>query len=353
MATMSQVKICTRCTLPETFPGIRFNEAGVCNLCLDYKGGEGEQAKKEEYRQKFEALIEEQRGSGTYDALMCYSGGKDSTYTLAILKEKYRLAVLAVSIDNGFVSGRAFENIRLVTENLGVDHLFIKPRLDVMTKIFRRCARQDIYPPKTLERASSICTSCMAVVKYSTLRIALEKNIPLIAYGWSPGQAPVTSSIINNNPRIVKLMQKSLFDPLYRIAGKDIQPYFLEEKHFGGAYRFPCYVHPLAFLGYREEAVYDNIARLGWKAPADTDANSTNCLLNSFANVVHKHRLGFHPYALEMANLVREGYLDRNTALSRLEQPEDPAIVSLVREKLALNEDTTINVNKSESKRKV
>ena len=264
---------------------------------------------------------------------------KFSLSTLSILKEEYELNVLAVSVDNGFVSEQASRNIRTVVEKLGVDHIFFKPRFDILTKIFRHCASKDIYPPKALERASSICTSCMAIVKYSTLRIALENGIPFIAYGWSPGQAPVTSSIIMNNPSMVKIMQKSLYDPLYQIAGNVIRPYFLEDKHFGGSYQFPYYVHPLAFLDYSEEAVYRNISRLGWKPPEDVDANSTNCLLNSFANVVHKQRLGFHPYALEMANLVREGYIERSTALSRLNEQENPDIVAMVREKLSLPED--------------
>lgn len=309
-------------------------------MCLEFKGAESERAKKAEYREKFDALIREYKGTGTYDALMCYSGGKDSSHTLAILKEKYDLSVLAVSIDNGFVSEQAFRNIRAVVENLGVDHIFLKPRFDILARIFRHCAENDIYPPKALERASSICTSCMAIVKYSTLRIAVEKDIPFIAYGWSPGQAPVSSSIIKNNPGMVKIMQKSLYDPMYQIVGSEIKPYFLEDKHFKGSSRFPYYVHPLAFLDYNEEVVYKNIARFGWKPPQDTDPNSTNCLLNSFANVVHKQRLGFHPYALEMANLVREGYLDRKTALSRLNEQENPKIVAMVREKLAVKDSS-------------
>jgi tRNA(Ile)-lysidine synthase TilS/MesJ len=340
---MSARKICNRCALPATFPGIRFNEEGVCNLCLEFKGVGGEPAKKAEYRKKFEALIEEYRGSGTYDALMCYSGGKDSTHTLAVLREKYGLSVLAVTMDNGFVSEQAFKNIRTVVEKLGVDHIFFKPRFDVLARIFRHCASHDIYSRKSLERASSICTSCMAIVKYSTLRIALEKNIPFIAYGWSPGQAPITSSIIKNNPRMVKMMQKSLYDPLYQIVGSEIIPYFLEDKHLGNSYRFPYYVHPLAFLGYNEEAVYKNIARFGWKSPDDTDANSTNCLLNSFANIVHKRRLGFHPYAFELSNMVRSGYLDRHTALARLDQPENPDIVTMVKGKLAVRGDSFVD----------
>jgi tRNA(Ile)-lysidine synthase TilS/MesJ len=333
---MSELKVCTRCTLPETFPGIRFDDKGVCNFCLEHSQSGGEAKKQAEYRQKFETLVDEQRGRGSYDVLMCYSGGKDSTHTLAILKEKYHLNVLAVSVDNGFVSEQAYRNIRAVTENLGVDHIYFKPRFDVLANIFRYCATRDIYPAKALERASSICTSCMAVVKYWTLRLALENDIPFIAYGWSPGQAPVTSSIIKNNPRIVRMMQKSLYEPLHKIAGDDIRPYFLENRHFEVERSFPYYVHPLAFLGYDEGEVYRNIARFGWRPPADTDANSTNCLLNSFANVVHKQRLGFHPYALEMANLVREGYLERDDALGRLNEVENPEIVAIVRKKLAI-----------------
>jgi tRNA(Ile)-lysidine synthase TilS/MesJ len=333
------MKICNKCALPETFPGIRFNEQDVCNLCLGFKGTAGMPAKKTEYREKFEALIEQYRGSGTYDVLMCYSGGKDSTYTLAILKEEYGLNVLAVTLDNGFISEQTLKNIRAVVENLGVDHIFFKPRFDVLARIFRHCATHDIYSRKSLERASSICTSCMAIVKYSTLRLALEKGLPFVAYGWSPGQSPVTSSIIKNNPDIVRMMQKSLFDPLYRVVGSEITPYFLEDKHFGNSFRFPYYVHPLAFFDYSEAAAYGRIIRLGWRTPDDTGPNSTNCLLNSFANIVHERRLGFHPYAYELSNLIRGGYLDRPTAVARLDQPENPDIVAMVKEKLGIKGD--------------
>lgn len=33
----SGLKRCTRCILPETFPGIEFDEDGVCNYCRDYE----------------------------------------------------------------------------------------------------------------------------------------------------------------------------------------------------------------------------------------------------------------------------------------------------------------------------
>jgi hypothetical protein len=327
---------CIRCGLPENFPGVRFDENKVCNFCLDFKGDENQQKRKEEYRARFELLVKELKGRSQYDALMCYSGGKDSTHTLAILKQEYGLSVLALSFDNGFLPDQTLKNIRTVVEQLRVDHILLKPRFDILARIFHSCARDDVYPPKALERASSICTSCMGLIKYSALRLALEKNIPFVGYGWSPGQAPIASSVMKNNAQMVRLAQKALYEPMFQIGGAEIRPYFLEDSHLGGSYSFPYNVHPMAFLDYDIEGIYDSISRLGWKRPGDVDANSTNCLLNSYGNYTHKRRFGFHPYALELSNLVREGYLDRSTAMRRLDTEEDPKLIEMIKNKIEL-----------------
>ena len=113
-------------------------------------------------------------------------------------------------------------------------------------------------------------------------------------------------------------------------------PIFLRRNILVGLGDIPYNINPLAFLDYDLEVIQKSIARFGWTRPADTDANSTNCLLNSFAIVVHKQQLGFHPYAFEMANLVREGYTDRTSALRRLYQQENPETLKLVKKKLEL-----------------
>lgn len=330
------MKICAKCVLPETFPGIKFNEEGVCNYCLNFKGQEKLAEQKEKYKAKFELLFEEHRGKGDYDCLMCYSGGKDSTYTLYILKTAYKARILAVTVDNGFVSERAVHNIRNAVESLGIDHYFIKPRFDVLKKIFVACSSKNLYSQKTLERASTICTSCMGLVKFISLRLAIEKGIPFITYGWSPGQAPIASSVFKTNPSMTRSMQEAIKVPMSSIVGNEINPYFLEERHFSNPNSFPYNINPLAFLDYSEEKIFKKISELGWKAPEDTDANSTNCLLNSYANVLHKDQFSYHPYAFEIANLVREGAMTRADGLQKLSQPEDPVIIAAVKDRLAL-----------------
>lgn len=331
------MKICNKCILPITFPGIKFNEEGVCNYCLEFKGIEQLNEKKEEYRKRFESLIEQFRGRYRYDVLMCYSGGKDSTYTLAMLKQNYNLNVIAITFDNGFIPERTIRNIYNIVEYLGVDHILFKPRFDLLKKIFVTCSKKNIYPTKSLERASTICTSCMGIVKFRTLRFAIEERIPIIAFGWSPGQAPINSSIMKNNKQMVKMMQDVIYKPLYSIAGDEINPYFLEEKHFELDYEFPYNISPLAFFDYNESNILRKIKDMGWELPQDTDKNSTNCLLNSFANFVHIKEFGYHPYVLEIANLVRIGVMSREEGIKKIEDLGSDKVIDYVKRKLSID----------------
>lgn len=75
---------------------------------------------------------------------------------------------------------------------------------------------------------------------------------------------------------------------------------------------------------------------MGWQSPTDTDANSTNCLLNGFAVQDHIDRLGFHSYALTIASLVRQGLMSRETGVAKLAQAPDPNMVEYVRKRLGL-----------------
>ena len=177
----------------------------------------------------------------------------------------------------------------------------------------------------------------MGIVKFITLKLAIEKNIPFIGYGWSPGQAPIQSSVMKINADFIKTSQKSFYDPLHRIVGDEINKYFLDTADFDTLQNMTLYnVHPLAFLDYSEEAIYHRIAELGWKQPTDTDSNSSNCLLNSFANQAHIDKYGFHPYAFEVAGLVRSGVLTRKEGIEKVEAPQDSGTIEQVKRKLGL-----------------
>ncbi|NWF57496.1 MAG: hypothetical protein HXY45_22180 [Syntrophaceae bacterium] len=330
------MKICRTCVLPHTFPTIEFDQQGVCNYCRSFRGEEQQEELKKRYRGKLEKLLATHRGVGDYDVLMAYSGGKDSTYTLDLFKNYFHLRVLALTFDHGFVSPYAINNITRVIEKLGVDHILFKPNFEVMKRIFVLSVQGNLYSPKTLERASTICNSCMNLVKFITLKMTLEKGIPFIGYGWSPGQAPVQSAVMKNNAEFIRATQKALFEPLHAKLGDEIKPYFLGNAIFEHPDHLPYNLHPLAILDYHEEKIYGRIKELGWESPQDTDPNSTNCLMNAFANQVHQEQYGFHPYAFEIAGLVRMGVLSREEGIHRLAQPGNPLLIGKVKEKLGI-----------------
>lgn len=331
------MKICVHCVLPETFPGIKFDETGRCSYCAAHDAAGPQQEQRERYRVRFLELVEEVRGRQPYDALVAYSGGKDSTYTMKLLKEECRLNLLAVTIDHGFTSTAALANIRTVTDRLDIDHYMIRPGADTVRSLFSRSVGSDVYPLKALERASAVCNSCMHLVKSLILKLAIEMGVPMIVYGWSPGQAPLRSSVFQTNPAMLRMMQEAARAAFEKLIGSRMNAYLLEERHLAvpEAARFPVLVHPLAFLTYNEDAVMAAAGALGWLAPRDTGAHSSNCLLNDFAIEKHLERYGFHPYAFEIAGLVRAGCLTREEGLARLAASPDRAVIEQVRRRLA------------------
>jgi tRNA(Ile)-lysidine synthase TilS/MesJ len=329
---------CVRCVLPDTFPGVTLDKNGLCNHCRQYEGRRARlEGQRREMAARFDALAEEVRGRGAYDCLMAWSGGKDSTYTLLALRQRYGLNVLAFTFDNGFISPAALRNIAQLSGELGVDHVMVRPRFDLLRSVFGAAAtRADFYPETALTRASGICTACMSLAKGIALRMALEKDIPMIAYGWSPGQSPLTSALYRRTPAMARAMTAALAEPLAAVGGESARAYFPTEAQLADGVALPIDVSPLAFWDYDEEHILAEIRALGWQRPADTDPNSTNCLLNALANSVHRTLKGYNPYVLELANLVREGYLDREEALARLDEPEPEAAVAEVRRQLGL-----------------
>jgi tRNA(Ile)-lysidine synthase TilS/MesJ len=329
------MKFCTRCVLPETFPAIEFDGHGVCNYCLHTPLADD--AKKKEYLKKFEDLLDDVRGKREYDAIMAYSGGKDSTYTMYHLAVKYRLKILACTFDNGFISPKALENISRMTDAVCATGMVVRPPFRIMKKVFAATATEDIYSPKTLDRASSLCTSCISHVKSIVLKTALRMNIPLVAYGWSPGQAPITSAIMQTGPKLQRISHRTGRDPLMKHFGKDLEPYFLSEKDLEiDAALWPINIHPLAFMDYDEAAILRLIRSIGWEKPEDTDPNSTNCILNALANYLHRKRFRFHPYAWEIAGIVRSGSMSRDEGIEKTTQEEDMAMVRFAADKLGL-----------------
>lgn len=330
------MKTCNNCVLDERFPGVTIGEDGLCKFCRSVKKKNDQIQLKKKYETKFLELLPTYKGKSVYDCLVAYSGGKDSTFTLHLMRNNYHLNILALSFDNWFQSEHAHRNIRNVIMTMNVDHVTIRPSFEIFKNMMQVCISKGFYSPKALERASAICTTCLSLIRFTAFKIAIEKSIPFVVFGLSPGQAPVATSVFKSNPSMMKKMQNAIYQPLYKHLGESIKPYFLEDQHFERKENFPYSINPLAFSEYNEATIFEIAQRYGWTKPEDTDANSTNCLLNGLANEIHMKQHGFHPYAFEIAGLVREDCMTREEGLERLSVPPDPTIAEDVRKKLEI-----------------
>ncbi len=137
---------CVRCGLPDNIPGIGFDAAGVCQTCHDFDRVEPITTSWFKTTDDLQAKLAEvrARATGDYDCVHLLSGGKDSTYALYQLVE-LGFRPYALTLDNGFISEGAKENVRRSVAELGIPHEFATSK--AMNAIFR----------DSLERHSNVC----------------------------------------------------------------------------------------------------------------------------------------------------------------------------------------------------
>lgn len=126
---------CTKCVLPDSYPGIHFNDEGVCNYCVHHS------AQKIYGQNALEELLDKYRkNNGDYDCLVGLSGGRDSSYGIHLLKTKYGMNPLAYTYDWGLTTDQARRNIAKMCGQLGIEHIIRAP--DIAKK--RRHIRKNI-----------------------------------------------------------------------------------------------------------------------------------------------------------------------------------------------------------------
>lgn len=162
---------CKKCLMPNTRPRLTFNETGICSAC------QWEEEKKTivDWAQREKELcgiIEHERGKHNYDILVPVSGGKDSSYVASILRDKYKLHVLTVTITPPLESNIIRENLSNFL-NLGFENIKITPD-PVITR--------EINIKGFVEQGRPLLswTMCLNTV---VAKVAVLFGIPMIMFG--------------------------------------------------------------------------------------------------------------------------------------------------------------------------
>ena len=172
LRVLNNLRLCTRCLLPETQETIVFDDQGVCNVCrqIEYKQTQIDWAAK---RKEFDDLLDLHRGKYAYDCIVPFSGGKDSTYTLYHLVRDFGLRPLVVSFDHGFFRPRTLDNNDRTLKILGVDFLKFRPNWRVVQKLML----------EAFKRKGDFCWHCHAGCFTYPMQIAVKFKIPLVIWG--------------------------------------------------------------------------------------------------------------------------------------------------------------------------
>ena len=171
------IKLCTRCVVPETSESVLFDDKGVCSVChqIDFKQDKIDW--NERYKE-LEQVIRENRNKYDYDCIVPFSGGKDSTFTLWYLVKKLNLKCLVVSFDHGFYRPNLIENRNKTLKILGQDFLSFRPNWQVVKKL--------MY--ESLRRRGDFCWHCHTGIFAYPMRVSIKYNVPLIIWGEPTGE---------------------------------------------------------------------------------------------------------------------------------------------------------------------
>ncbi|OIQ50050.1 hypothetical protein BerOc1_01980 [Pseudodesulfovibrio hydrargyri] len=164
------IKVCAKCLMPNSRPRIQFDEQGVCNAC---RHGESKPVVDWEARRaEFLELLDLHRSKdGSWDCVVPWSGGKDSSYVAHRLKYEFGMTPLLVTFSPMMPTEIGNAN-REALLNQGFDSLFFRPDQKIMRHMARRFFVERGNP--------KICWD--AGVNALPVRVAAEKNISLVFY---------------------------------------------------------------------------------------------------------------------------------------------------------------------------
>lgn len=166
------MRYCKKCVMPDTRPGIVFDEEGVCYACRGAE--EKKQTNWDARMQKLKELCDKyRRNDGYYDCIIAVSGGKDSHFQIYVMKELMKMNPLLVNIYNFSWTQTGLYNFDNMSETFGCDTISLHLNRKVARKITR----------KAFEKLGSPNWYWDSAVYVFPIRMGINMKIPLIVYG--------------------------------------------------------------------------------------------------------------------------------------------------------------------------
>jgi len=350
MKFFQNMKLCQKCISPETFPGITFDQEGVCNYCRSWEMIKvlGEEKLKEKL-QFFQNKGEK------YDVLVPISGGRDSSFVIYNIVKKYNTRVLALTVDSGFITDAGYRNIAKITSVLNITHFWIKnERKNKISKKNCKLKFHGWLEKPSIHTIVPVLNSGDKTMNFQIFKYAQKNKIPLVIGGnnignsifeqehWKTGFLGIFPDIRGYYSRSDKLKLLMLLGREYLKNTANFKFSILEEYLEGlFVYFFESIVKPsnietLGFYDYiywNEMEIISTIKEeLGWLSAEDA---STTWRIDDSAypliNYIYYNLVGFSEHDEMYSKMIREGQISREEALRRAKEDHKPRIPSLMK----------------------
>lgn len=127
--SLRALKRCSQCVLPETFPFIHFDRHGVCNYCHGYQPRYKDKDPADTTRRFLANVSRYRKTNGQPDVLVPFSGGRDSSYGLHLIKREFGFTPITFTYDWGMVTDLARRNVARMCGQLGVQNILVSADL--------------------------------------------------------------------------------------------------------------------------------------------------------------------------------------------------------------------------------
>lgn len=303
-------KVCGTCLLTDAVEGVALDSDGICNLCRIWQGGGKlrQDAQRMHFQQDLESTLRSAKHSGKpYDCIVSFSGGKDSCYLLHRLVVDYGLKVLAYTSDYD-IPPRTWDNIRRTVKALGVDHHVHRPSRGLYTRFIRHLLKHQ----GAKGAVHTVCYFWLDIREGDLLRFALEKDVPLIITGYSPGQPEPERMLYEMSPaRIAQdWTPEALFDN--GVLKEHERALFWNPACYDASVKLPRILAPFHAWEYDQAKVTAKVIELGLvQNKVHANPVLSNFTLNWLLMYSDLKHLGYNPYKPEFSKLVREGKAGR------------------------------------------
>ncbi|MFO1009519.1 MAG: hypothetical protein U1F29_05595 [Planctomycetota bacterium] len=332
--TPDQLRRCTKCILPESYPFMRFDADGVCSYCrrwkkIAVKGPEALEKFVEPYRSK----------DGSPDVIVAFSGGRDSCYGLHYMKKVLGMNPVAFTYDWGMVTDLARRNQARVCGKLGVEHILRSADIQAKRRYIRKNVEAWLRKPE-LGMVTLFTAGDKQFYHYAR-QLRKETGIKLVVF--------CTGNMIEDTPYKTGLCGILEDDHGMTLTGLSFRnemallwyyfknyvknPGYWNESVWDTLWAYYCtfvqkddFLYLFHYLPWTEEEIVGTIQReYDWEVATDT--KSTWRIGDGSAawyNFIYQTIAGWAEDEVMISNMIREGQMTRAQGLQRAKDFSPP-----------------------------